>query len=96
MRKGFRCWLSVLLAAVLAMGLMPALALADENETGPVAVTSLAPSPQPEQHPVALDGPSPDELVAGYRRSVDGDDHGYHKHLDQACAAVQSFLQELA
>lgn len=27
---------------------------------------------------------------------LDGDDHGYHKHLDQACAAVRGFLQVLA
>ena len=27
---------------------------------------------------------------------LDGDDHGYHKHLDQVCAAVQEFVRSLA
>lgn len=26
---------------------------------------------------------------------LDGDDHGYHRHLDQVCAAVQDFLRTL-
>ncbi len=27
---------------------------------------------------------------------LDGDDHGYHQHLDQVCAAVREFIQGLA
>ena len=27
---------------------------------------------------------------------LDGDDHGYHRHLDQVCAAVKEFMQEIA
>ncbi|MBR3385875.1 MAG: hypothetical protein IKG69_11850, partial [Atopobiaceae bacterium] len=26
---------------------------------------------------------------------LEGDDHGYHRHLDEACAAVQRFVSSL-
>lgn len=40
------------------------------------------------------------DAVAGYTNAklvlIEGDDHCYHRHLDQACAAVQEFVRTLA